>query len=201
MRLVVRLVVTDSSGAGNAGTVAGGATRTAAGRFGRAISFDGVNDMVSVPDSNSLDLTGAMTLEGWVNPAALGTTWRTLVLKEVPGYFRYALYANTDTGGPSGHVFIGSDLDARATPRLALNTWTHLATTYDGAAVRTYVNGALVASRAVTGTMAASANPLRIGGNSVWPEWFRGTIDEVRFYNRALSAAEVTADMDRGVAP
>ena len=192
--------VTDSSGSGNAGTIAGGATRTTAGRFGRAISFDGVNDMVTVADSNSLDLTGAMTLEGWVNPAALGTTWRTLVLKESPGYFRYALYANTDTGGPSGHVFIGSDLDARAPTRLALNTWTHLATTYDGTTVRTYVNGTLVASRAVTGAMAASTNPLRIGGNSVWSEWFRGTIDEVRVYNRALSAAELTTDMNRGVA-
>jgi hypothetical protein len=49
--------------------------------------------------------------------------------------------------------------------------------------------------------MASSTNPLRIGGNSVWAEWFRGTIDEVRVYNRALSAAEVATDMTRGVAP
>ena len=155
--------------------------------------------MVSVPDSNSLDLTGAMTLEAWVNPSALGSVWRTVVLKESPGYFRYALYANNDVNGPSGHVYVNSDLDARATSRLPLNTWAHLATTYDGATVRVYVNGTQVASRAVTGAMSASTNPLRIGGNTVWSEWFRGLIDEVRVYDRALSPAEIATDMGRGV--
>ena len=43
--------------------------RSAAGRFGRAITFDGSNDEVVVPDAASLDLTTAMTLEAWVNPA------------------------------------------------------------------------------------------------------------------------------------
>src|SRR5690242_17396442 len=60
-------VVADASGTGNAGTIAG-ATRTAAGRFGGALAFDGVNDLVTVADASSLDLTTAMTLEAWVYP-------------------------------------------------------------------------------------------------------------------------------------
>jgi hypothetical protein len=40
-----------------------------------------------------------------------------------------------------------------------------------------------------------SSNPLRVGGNAVWGEYFAGVIDEVRIYNRALSQAEVQADM------
>jgi Concanavalin A-like lectin/glucanases superfamily len=44
--------------------------------------------------------------------------------------------------------------------------------------------------------MVTSSGALRIGGNSIWGEWFAGTIDEVNVYNRALSAAEVTQDMN-----
>ena len=43
--------------------------------------------------------------------------------------------------------------------------------------------------------MAASTGVLRIGGNSIWGEWFAGLIDEVRVYNRVLSAGEIQQDM------
>ena len=58
--------VTDTSGRANTGTITG-ATRMA-GHSGSALSFNGTNNSVSVPDSSSLDLTSAMTLEAWVNP-------------------------------------------------------------------------------------------------------------------------------------
>ena len=60
--------VGDSSPAKNNGTAVGGPVSTAAGRFGRALSFDGVNDKVEVPDSASLELTNALTVEAWVQP-------------------------------------------------------------------------------------------------------------------------------------
>ena len=58
-----------------------------------------------------------------------------------------------------------------------------------------------VATRALSGALAAGTGPLSIGGNGVWGEWFAGRIDEVRLYNRALPAADVAADMGRGVSP
>ena len=58
-----------------------------------------------------------------------------------------------------------------------------------------------MATRAVPPSMAASTGALKIGGNSIWPEWFKGMIDEVRVYNRALSVAEIQADRDRPVGP
>ena len=61
---------------------------------------------------------------------------------------------------------------------------------YDGAALKFYVSGAMVHSQAVTGLIRTSTGALRIGGNAVWGEWFRGLIDEVRVYNQALSQAE-----------
>ena len=51
----------------------------------------------------------------------------------------------------------------------------------------------------MAGTALTSTSPLRIGGNGVWPEWFSGLIDEVRVYNRALSAAEIATDRDSPV--
>jgi hypothetical protein len=62
------------------------------------------------------------------------------------------------------------------------------------------VNGTQVATRAVlAGAVAASTNPLRIGGNSVWGEFFSGLIDDVRIYNRVLTAAEITTDMNTAI--
>jgi subtilisin family serine protease len=189
--------VVDSSGKGNAGTLQN-AVRTSNGKYGSALSFNGSNARVNVPDASSLDLTSGMTLEAWVKPATL-SGWRTALLKEQPGQLVYALYANTDTNRPSAHVFNGADLNTRGTAQLPLNTWTHLAATYDGSALRLYVNGTLASSRGVSGSMPNSTGALRIGGNAVWGEYFNGVIDEVRIYNRALTASQIQADLVRPV--
>jgi hypothetical protein len=191
--------VADSSGNGNTGTLSN-ATWTTVGHAAGALSFNGTNALVTVPDSASLALTVGMTLEAWVNPTALGTTWRTVVLKEQPGNLAYALYANATSSRPSTHVFVPTgEAILNGTAGLTLNAWAHLAATYDGATLRLYVNGTQVASSAVSGAIATTAGSLRIGGNNVWSEWFKGTIDDVRVYNRALSAAEVQADMNAPV--
>ena len=191
--------VTDSSGTGNAGTIAGGAVRTAAGKIGRAIDFDGASGLVSVPDANSLDLTTGMTLEAWVQPDTLNS-WREVILKERPGDLTYSLYANTSSNRPQSDVATtGGDKSAGITPKLTTAVWTHLAVTYDGANLRLYKNGVLQTTTAAPGALLTSANPLRIGGNTIWGEYFDGRIDEVRVYNRALSAAEITTDMTKPV--
>jgi concanavalin A-like lectin/glucanase superfamily protein len=184
----------DSSGNGNQGAISG-ATRNTSGQYGAALDFDGTNDLVTVPDSSSLDLTNGMTLEAWVRPLTT-SGWRTVVLKERPGDTAYALYSsNNDNGRPSGRVRVnGSNVSVNGTSRLTTSVWTHLATTFDGSNLRLYVNGALVATRAASGTILTSTNLLRIGGSSALGRWFRGRIDEVRVYNRALSASEIQSD-------
>ena len=91
--------VSDESGTGNVGTISG-ATRSAAGRFGSALSFDGVNDWVTVPDAASLDLTTGMTLEAWLRPSALNG-WQSAAVKEQTGGLTYGLYSNTNNSRPS----------------------------------------------------------------------------------------------------
>jgi chitodextrinase len=190
-------IAQDASGRGNLGVLSGAGWTD--GRFGGALRFDGVDDWVTVADAASLDLTGNLTLEAWVKPDALGSSWRTVVLKEQATNLVYALYANTSTRNASGHVFIGSDRDTRTSSQLPLDTWTHVATTYDGSTLRFYVNGVQAAQRSVSGSLATSSGPLRLGGNGVWNEWFDGEIDEVRVYSRALPAAQLNKDMKKRV--
>jgi hypothetical protein len=177
------------------GTISGAAW-SPSGRFGHALSFDGVDDWVTIADANALDLTTGMTLEAWVNPSAL-SGWRTAVLKEAPNALAYALYAHDNAPRPAVTITVaGLDRSALGASALPLNTWTHLAATYDGTTLRLFVNGVQVGTLAVSGPMATSAGALRIGGNAVWGEYFSGLIDEVRIYNRALTAAEIQSDMN-----
>ena len=62
-----------------------------------------------------------------------------------------------------------------------------------------YVNGVQAATLIASGSIISSTGALRIGGNTIWGEYFNGLIDEVRIYNRALSATEIQTDMNRAV--
>jgi hypothetical protein len=195
----------DRTGLGHTGTLAG-ATWTTAGKFGGALSFDGVNDWVTINDANDLDLTTGMTLEAWVYPTANGAgSWRNVIIKERSSGEVYNLYANADTNAPKVYVIRAAQpntpLDAFGTNQLPLATWTHLAATYDGTMLRLYVNGVEVGMRAVSGALLTSTGALRIGGNSLWSEFFAGRIDDVRIYNRALTATQIQSDMATAVTP
>jgi hypothetical protein len=194
--------VSDASGTGNHGTILN-ATRTTNGRYGRALLFNGSSAWVSVADSASLDLTTGMTLEAWVQPtAAMGTSWRSIVLKERSSGLSYSLYANTSSTQPGAYINTGSsDRDVQGPSNVPADVWTHLAATYDGTTLRLYVNGTLVRSAAFPGALVVTDGVLRIGGNAVWGEWFNGHIDEVRIYNRALSVSEIATDMNLSITP
>jgi hypothetical protein len=82
---------------------------------------------------------------------------------------------------------------------LSLNTWTYLAATYDGSKLRMYVNGALVRTTNVSGNIVETTGVLRIGGDSMWGEYFQGRIDEVRIYNQTLTQSQIQTDMNTPV--
>ncbi len=112
------------------------------------------------------------------------------------------MYASQDVARPAAYARVGGgDKAVAGSAALPLNTWSHLAATYDGNTLRLYVNGTLVGSGPQSGTIAVSAGVLRIGGNAVWGEYFSGLIDEVRIYSRVLAASEIQADMNTPIGP
>src|SRR6185436_15339523 len=118
-----------------------------------------------------------------------------ILQKEVDAYFFTAGSGGDGNAPASGGTFNGACCTfVSGTAGLPVNTWTHLAATYDGARLQLYVNGALVASRAVSGSYEVNANPLWIGGNAVYGEHFQGRLDELRVYDRALTQAEIQQD-------
>jgi chitodextrinase len=187
----------DASGNGNVATISG-ATWAASGKYGSALVFNGTSALVTINNSASLQLTTGMTLEAWVNPSVVNTAWRDVIYKANDNYY---LEGTSSSGGAPAGGGTFSPTPIFGTAALAANTWTHLALTYDGATLKLYVNGTQVASKAQTGAIATSTNPLQIGGDSLYGQFFQGMIDEVRIYKVALTAAQVQADMNTPIAP
>jgi fibronectin type 3 domain-containing protein len=184
--------VTDLSGNGNNGTVSN-ATWSSSGMYGKALQFNGTNSTVTIPNSSSLQLSSGLTLEAWVNPSTVNNNWRDVIYKANDNFYLEA--TSTNSSRPDGGLIgSGTYADAYGSTALLTNTWSYLAETYDGSAVRLYVNGTLVATTAHSGAISTSTNPLQIGGDSLYGQYFAGLIDEVRIYNSALTAAQIQAD-------
>jgi concanavalin A-like lectin/glucanase superfamily protein/Big-like domain-containing protein len=194
----------DLSGNSNTASISG-ATWTSQGKFGNALTFDGVNNVVTVNDSSSLWLSNGMTLEVWVYPVNSLAGWKSVVRKEGDAYLLGAssLFGNAPAAG--GHFTSDAyTYDVFDTSPLPVNTWTHLAATYDGSVLTLFVNGNQVSNRTVGGQIRNDPLPLRIGNSQYSGEGFPGMIDEVRIYNRALTQSEIQKDMNTpigGTAP
>ncbi|MEP7310457.1 MAG: LamG-like jellyroll fold domain-containing protein, partial [Acidobacteriota bacterium] len=187
----------DASGNGRTGALTN-ATWTSTGKNGGALSFNGSSSRVTVADSAALRLSTAMTLEAWINPSGAGAPdWQAIIYKGLDNYALATIGANL----PTAAAMIGGGLAmATSANTVPFNTWTHLATTYDGATVRLFVNGTQVASRPATGVFDVSTNPLEIGGSLVDLGAFAGLIDDVRVYNTPLTLAQIQTDMTTPVA-
>jgi hypothetical protein len=189
--------VTDSSGHGNTGTVTN-ATWSTAGKYGNALSFNGTSSRVTINDSPSLHLTTGMTLEAWVNPAVLMSGWDDIVYRGNDNYYLVVFDGAPVAGLTTASSASNNTFGPSALP---LNTWTHIAQTFDGGTVTLFVNGVQVASTAVAGSIQDTTNPLEIGSDHIFGQYFQGLIDDVRVYNVALTQAQIQADMGTPVGP
>ena len=177
---------------GNNGTVQNGAG-FAAGFVGQAFRLDGVDDFVNVPDAANLDFspTGPMTVDMWVFRTAANPVMYLLGKQTACGSINYQLGQDA-TRGLYFAGDTGSGVNTNAS--LPLDTWTHLAATYDGTTWRFYINGTEAANTNAGGTLGpANAASLEIGASGTCGNTFPGLIDEVEIFNRALSASEIQA--------
>ena len=123
-----------------------GATWTTAGRYGGALMFNGIDNLVTVPANSALSLTTGMTVEAWVFPTAV-SNWRTIAMKEGTTDLAYAVYASDASSKPQSVVNTGGGpLGTTCAAQLQVNVWSHLAATFDGSTHRLFVNGVLVGS-------------------------------------------------------
>lgn len=182
----------------SAGTITT-ATRVT-GRIGKGLSFNGTDSLVAISNTTAVALSSNMTLEAWVNPATTDNTWMPVIFKPYnSSQISYVVQGRTPQNGVPCVYVSPSANNVLASTALPTNTWSHLAATYDGATIRLYTNGVLAASQAQTGVIPNSSEPLTIGGNALFQAYWKGSVDEVRVYNRALSASEIKSDMTNAV--
>jgi len=201
----------DSSGNGNDGTWENSPTYTASGKINGALTFNGTNQYVNIanPSNFSFERTQPFSITAWINPAPSGGGDFAVVGKVASGT-GYGMIVPGGTfcnnsGGPNSCVEF--DLNGYGGMRvwsgiatITAGIWQHIAVTYDGSSNRSgmhiYINGVDQTVSSDTGsTLSASilnSAPLMIGSYQGY-DYFDGTIDDVRVYNRALNASEVQA--------
>ena len=114
-----------------------------------------------------------MTLEAWVKPSQ-HAGWRTVILKEGGSGQVYGMYAAPGATTRAATSTPAPSSGTQAPASLPVNSWSHLALTYDGTTLRLYVDGAQVSQRGDRGgPIQASTGALRIGGNALWGEYFQ----------------------------
>ena len=138
---------------------------------------------------NTIDRRPARDRGQWLGPRRRGVGQRVVVRK------RRRTRPDRSSCCPSGGGTFGADVGyVHGGAGLPVGRWSYLAATYDGAVVRLFVDGVEVAHGAHTGAIKSTSDPLWIGGNQPYGEYFQGTIDEVRVYDRAL---DPNAELDR----
>jgi len=186
----------DRSGYGNHGTIYG-ATGTD-GKIGIALSFDGVDDYVEVPYSTTLDLKTSWTVEAWIKHRDVSTPIRQEYVRgiDTAGAAQYymLLEAGTILIAFYNSVYGWYPLNSGFSP--SNNIWYNVAGSWDGTTLRIYVNGELKNSGVPGFSPDKDLLKVRIGMYDP-SRPMNGPIDEVRIYNRALSAAEIRILMHR----
>jgi len=192
----------DSSGYGNNGDINGG-PGLVDGYFGKAMEFDGQDDFIVIPDSDSLELE-FVTMAAWVKLRSYTEDAR-IITQEVDGD-PYSTYSLTMGGAGWKKLEIRISLNNSrkrlySNMDIPLDTWMHVAATYDGEKVIFYVNGELEMESVQTGTLLTTDNPLYIGASQFWdPRFIDGLLDDVVLFNTALTQDQVRELMENGIA-
>jgi hypothetical protein len=190
----------DMSGNGNNGTLTAGPTRASSTcKISNCLNFDGTDDYVNVPDSNILDIgTGDLSITVWIKTS--NPNFRMIVSKgslcqgDSANCYRLNMNGSGTVGAyiesGDGDTWVGS---AGGTKVVSDNIWHHVAAVFNRTGnMIVYIDGIQDSSVDISGETAslANGNNLQIG-RRVPGTYFEGLMDDVRVYNRALSATEV----------
>jgi len=192
--------VADSSGYSNTGTIYE-ATPGVAGKFGNALSFDGINDYVEVPDHDILDITGEITIECWVKREQ--AAYQTLISKwsaeDNNRSYLVALTADNKVRFWITSVGTWGTLQELTSSGTVGTEWTHIAATYDGTKMNIYINSVKDANEfsstisIFTGTakLMFGVHPAYMTNVRYVPGYFNGILDQVRIWDGALTESDI----------
>lgn len=185
----------DATGNGNTGTLVGGVSWTTSGKNGNALDFNGTTGQVEIDAGPlAMDNLSTFTAMAWVEND-IGTGAGT---DDIVGWWDYPSSASwIITHHNNNNYFFSIEGKASIFAGTVGTAWTHVAGTYDGSTMRLYVDGTQVASQSgLSGTLPSSTADIIIGGQQNDSNYFDGTIDDVRIYNRALSQSEIDTIKD-----
>ena len=173
-------------------------TAITTGMVGQGFRFNGSNDYIEIPNSPTLNL-GQHTIEAWIHPEIqLGASYHGIVVKQNPDNSGRNYYLGLRSDGRIHYSILFTSgtlmtLDSNVT--VPKGKWSHIAANFDGSVMNIFYNGALCGNLNVgPATPVKTTQPLLIGhSNELAQTYFRGQLDEVAIYNRALSDKEIHA--------
>jgi Tfp pilus assembly protein PilX len=175
---------------GHDGKLENGPVWVTSGKISGALHFDGVDDQVIIPHSNELNIEKAITISAWIynDSTSIANSYR-IISKEKEGAndnFFMALQSKYLWMGVGGSFFSPNYI-------FSPNQWYHVAGTFDSDAgeVRMYVDGVELLMQGTGANLSANDTDLYIGSNWQETKWWQGLLDDIRIYDRALTAAEI----------
>jgi hypothetical protein len=169
---------------------------------GTGLQFDGSNDYVNVPNNPVLNISNEITIEAWVNYSKTTGT-QDVVSKSSSTVTNSYIFPRTEDGWRNLQFWI--NLNGQGAKSFTVpfggssnnkrNQWHHLAATFDGFYMKIYIDGVLAGSQAQAGNITVNSNALTIGNQKGQAEYFGGKLDDIRIWNRALTACEIANTM------
>lgn len=163
-----------------------------AGEVNKSMYFNGTNAWIEVPNSPSLmSPTNGLTMAGWIKTEIPVADFICKI--NGPSMNSYQYRAGITTSNNTYFMgFNGQTYTSGSSIPIPTNDWFHFAVTFNGQKIRFYINGQLSSEVNQTGTIIPNDQRLEIGRDAHGPiEWVKGWLDEIRVYNRALSAEEI----------
>ncbi len=180
----------DWSGHGRNGTFQGEPVWVA-GIDGGALEFDGSSHV----DTGYTENLATYTISCWVkSPDAPSGASPSGPLHREQNY-QFNWNHGNDVFRGAAAMNVGGTWQAASYMPLQANNWYHLAATYDGTSFKAYRDGVLITTTPVTGAPNAESNTLKLGRHAAAAQFFTGTVDDARVYNRALTAEEIVKVM------
>jgi chitodextrinase len=183
----------DSSGNNHSGGLINNPTWTT-GKVGGAISFNGTTNYVDFGDN--LDLVGNdLSLSIWVKPNTLTDYMAFIDKLSSGGNYRLHGAANGSVAYGIRNTASGFDYISSAAGVLRVGIWTHIAVVHTNATNQgtLYINGVAVGTKTFAITRGDTTDHLKSGYTANNSRYYNGAVDDMRIYNRVLSAAEVQA--------